>query len=148
MQIRKATLADIVQTAKLFDQYRVWYKKESNLSGAIDFLTSRLQNKESVIFISEHDDNTILGFTQLYPIFSSTRMKRMWLLNDLFVHPDFRGKGISKMLIGAAKQLCQTTKGCAILLETGLDNDIGNQLYPKAGFVLNKSTQFYEWTCI
>ncbi len=146
MLFRKATLTDIPATAKLFDQYRVWYKKETDLPGAIQFLTERLQNKESVIFVAEHTDNSLVGFTQLYPLFSSTRMKRLWLLNDLFVHPKFRGQGVSKMLIEAAKDHCIKTGGCAILLETGKDNDIGNQLYPRTGFEMNDVSNFYEWS--
>ena len=66
------------------------------------------------------------GFTQLYPLFSSTRMKRYWLLNDLFVNENHRGKGHSKALIESAKELCRETKACGILLETDKTNEIGN----------------------
>ena len=147
MLIRKANLNDVNNIASLFDQYRVWYKKEGDLRGAVAFLTERLQLKESIILLAENEDKTLSGFTQLYPIFSSTRLQRMWLLNDLFVDPNFRGQGISKQLIEAAKDICRQTPACAILLETGKDNDIGNQLYPRTGFVLNETTHFYEWTC-
>ena len=105
-----------------------------------------MRNKESVIYIAELEDQTLAGFTQLYPLFSSTRMKRLWLLNDLYVNADFRGKGISKKLIDAAKNLCRDTNGCAVTLETGQDNLIGNKLYPSAGFKLSKGYNFYEWT--
>lgn len=147
MQIRTASLNDIPQVADLFDQYRVWYKKESDLAGAIKFLTTRLQKEESIIFVAENEDQGLTGFTQLYPVFSSTRMKRLWLLNDLFVHPDYRGQGISKQLIAAAQEHCRATNGCGVLLETGIDNDIGNQLYPRTGFILNTATNYYEWPC-
>ena len=147
MQIRRANINDIPLVADLFDQYRVWYKKETDMEGAVKFLTARLEKQESIIFIAENKDQQFTGFTQLYPIFSSTRMKRLWLLNDLFVHPNYRGQGISKMLIEAAKQHCRETDGCGVLLETGIDNDIGNQLYPRTGFELNTATNYYEWTC-
>ena len=93
----------------------------------------------------ENDKNQLVGFTQLYPIFSSTRMQRMWLLNDLFVHADHRGKGISKALIEKAKELARSNNAAGILLETEKNNDIGNQLYPSVGFEL-EGNNFYFWT--
>ena len=147
MTIREAKLADLSKVAVLFDQYRIFYQKESDVQSAEKFLEDRMRNKESVIYIAELEDQSLVGFTQLYPLFSSTRMKRLWLLNDLYVNDDFRGKGISKKLIDAAKNLCRDTEGCAVTLETGQGNVIGNKLYPSAGFVLSKGYNFYEWTC-
>jgi hypothetical protein len=34
---RKATLEDLAQLAILFDQYRTWYHKESDIKGAETF---------------------------------------------------------------------------------------------------------------
>jgi len=146
MHIKKATLTDLTKVAVLFDKYRVWYKRDTNLEGATQFLKERISNNESVIFLVEDADGNALGFTQLYPIFSSTRMKRVWLLNDLFVHADARGKGLSKLLIEAAKNHCRKKGGFGVTLETQKTNDIGNKLYPSVGFVLNTEQNFYEWT--
>jgi len=74
-------------------------------------------------------------------------MKKAWLLNDLFVSKEQRGKGISKMLITAAKELAKQTDAFGLMLETEKSNDIGNNLYPSAGFELNTGSNFYEWTC-
>ena len=100
---------------------------------------------ESIIYAAENENGKLVGFTQLYPIFSSTRMKRMWLLNDLFVDPDFRGLGVSKQLINKAKELARSNNACGILLETEKSNDIGNKLYPSMDFEL-ESNNFYFWT--
>jgi GNAT superfamily N-acetyltransferase len=142
--IRKATLQDLEELAVLFDQYRVFYKKKSDLNAAKDFLQARMVNKESTIFISLQD-NIIVGFVQLYPIFSSTQMKRLWLLNDLFVLQTQRGKGLSVLLLETCKQFCIETEACGLLLETAKDNDIGNKLYPKTGFVLDTTHHYYSW---
>ncbi|MGG7551292.1 GNAT family N-acetyltransferase [Chryseobacterium arthrosphaerae] len=142
---RKATSADLSQLAELFDQYRIFYHKESDLQAAENFLRERIENKDSEIFVAEENGN-LTGFVQLYPIFSSTRMQRYWLLNDLYVNQDHRGKGYSKALIEESKDLCRSSKACGILLETGKSNDIGNQLYPACGFELYDSVNFYEWS--
>ena len=144
MQIRKTKLEDLPQLSKAFDAYRVWYRKTSDIETAKEFLSERIKSNESTIFIAEENDK-LLGFTQLYPLFSSTRMKRLWLLNDLFVHKEERGKGISRLLLDAAKQHCIDTNGCGVMLETEKSNEIGNILYPKTDFKMNDSHNFYEW---
>jgi GNAT superfamily N-acetyltransferase len=145
MKIIEANEAHIDQVVALFDAYRVWYGKPSDKPAARSFLLERLREKEATIFVAEDDTGTLVAFTQLYPIFSSVRMKRMWLLNDLFVKPESRGKGISKKLIDRAKDLANSNNACGILLETETSNDIGNQLYPRMGFEL-ESNNFYFWT--
>lgn len=142
--IRRAQIADLPQLAQLFDDYRVFYRKESDLSAANDFIKERMLAEESVIFVHESGSD-ITGFTQLYPIFSSTRMRRIWLLNDLFIKPEFRGKGISKELIEAAKEHSRQTNASGLLLETEQANKIGNRLYPSVGFELNEETNYYWW---
>lgn len=130
--------------AQLFDDYRVFYRKDSDLSAANDFIKERMLAEESVIFVHESGSD-ITGFTQLYPIFSSTRMRRIWLLNDLYIKPEFRGKGISKELIEAAKEHSRQTNASGLLLETEKANKIGNRLYPSVGFELNEETNYYWW---
>ncbi|MDR6514345.1 GNAT family N-acetyltransferase [Chryseobacterium camelliae] len=142
---RKATLQDIGQLSELFDQYRIFYHKTSDVPAAEQFLTERIENGDSKIFVAEIEER-LVGFVQLYPLFSSTRMKRYWLLNDLFVNESYRGKGFSKELIEQAKEMAQSTDACGILLETGKSNDIGNKLYPSCGFELYDEVNFYEWT--
>lgn len=142
---RKAIISDLPQLAELFDQYRIFYHKESDVPAAENFLQERIKSKDSEIFVAE-ENGTLTGFVQLYPIFSSTRMQRYWLLNDLYVNENHRGKGYSKELIEKAKELCKASNACGILLETGKSNDIGNQLYPSSGFELYDSVNFYEWS--
>lgn len=144
---RKAISDDCSELSILFDEYRVFYHKESDAKNAEIFLKERIQNKDSEIYVAEFDGK-LVGFVQLYPLFSSTRMKKYWLLNDLYVNDNFRGKGFSKQLIENAKKLCCETSACGIFLETGKNNDIGNQLYPSCGFELYDSVNFYEWSNI
>jgi GNAT superfamily N-acetyltransferase len=137
MKVRKAEMTDLDKVADLFNQYRIFYKKESDLLGGRQFLHDRVINKESEIFVASDEQNIFMGFVQLFPIFSSTRMKRLWLLNDLFVAPDYRGQ--------KAKELCRDTNACGLLLETAKTNTVGNQLYPRTGFVLESDSNFYVW---
>lgn len=145
MDIRPAIISDLDQLTSLFEGYRTFYRKASEPMAARKFISDRLENSDSKIFVCENPEGQLTGFVQLYPIFSSTRMKRLWLLNDLFVRPDTRGQGISKKLITRAKQLATETNAAGLLLETEVSNRIGNQLYPKTGFKLIEGSNFYEW---
>ncbi len=144
-EIRKATIEDLIFVIELFDNYRVFYEKESDKQKAEEFLSERLNFDDSKIFVAETDDKKLVGFVQLYPIFSSTRMQRLWLLNDLFVDKEHRGKGISKQLIENSKELCKQTNACGLILETSKANSIGNELYPKVGFSLDNEHNYYFW---
>lgn len=145
--IRQATLADIKQLAILFDLYRIFYEKPTDIQAAQDFLSARITKSESVIFVTAQD-NSLTGFVQLYPIFSSTRMQRLWLLNDLFVAETHRGQGLSVMLINECKRWCKDTAACGLILETAKSNDIGNQLYPRMGFEVDNNHNYYSWDLI
>jgi len=141
---RQATIEDLDEVAIVFDAYRVWYRKDCDIDGAKEFIKNRIVNGESIIFLAE-DENQVVGFTQLYPIFSSTRMKPMWLLNDLYIVESKRGQGLGRNLIQAAKNHCVKTSACGILLETETSNKIGNRLYQKEKFHLEENN-FYFWT--
>ena len=145
MVIREAKISDIDNLSILFNSYRMFYQKDSNLKIAKDFISSRINQGDSKIYICEMN-KILTGFVQLYPLFSSTRVSKYWLLNDLFVKKQERGKGYSKLLIGKAKELVIKTKSCGIMLETEKTNAIGNSLYPNVGFEKNILSNFYEWT--
>lgn len=78
-------------------------------------------------------DGRAVGFTTLYPAWSSTRMARMWVLNDLFVDPGARGQGIGAALLARARRHAGETGACEILLETAVDNP-ARRLYERAGY--------------
>lgn len=144
MQVREAKLYDLKNLSVLFNSYRMFYGKESDIRVAEEFLRSRIENKDSKIFICEFN-NELSGFVQLYPIFSSTRVSKYWLLNDLFVDINKRGKGYSKLLIERSKELVIESKACGMMLETEKSNHIGNMLYSSTGFKKNELCNFYEW---
>lgn len=145
MTIRQANSQDLPQLSALLDGYRIFYRMESDLAGAKTFLTERLTQKDSVIYVAESVESKLVGFVQLYPLFSTTRMKKYWLLNDLYVSPVARGKQISVRLIDQAKQHVIESNACGMYLETEKSNDIGNNLYPRVGFKLNEVSNYYEW---
>ena len=134
MIIRRARKKDIDDLSILFDKYRIFYKQESDVENARSFLKKRMKRKESVIFVAEERDE-LIGFTQLFPIFSSVSMKRTWLLNDLYVNEKSRGIGAATKLLDAAKDFGAETKSKWLLLQTAADNFTAQKVYEKNGWV-------------
>lgn len=141
MLVRKATAADIDSIAQLFDAYRMFYKQTSDLEAARNFIAKRFLLNESIIFIAEDYAGNAVGFTQLYPIFSSVSMRRTLLLNDLYVDEKSRGKGIATTLMNAAAAYAKEKKCKWLLLQTGADNTNAQALYEKNGW--KKCSDFF-----
>ena len=133
LSIRRAGLDDLDQLAPLFDAYRRFYQQPGDLQRAHDFLRERLQRDESVILLATRDGAAV-GFTQLYPIFSSVRTARTWLLNDLYVAERIRRGGVARGLIDAASQFAREGGGAGLMLETSRDNAPARALYRAAGW--------------
>ena len=144
IEIREAARGDLDQLSGLFDRYRRFYRQPSDPEGARRFLTDRMLNRDSVIYIAVHEIR-LAGFVQCYPIFTSVGMKRSWLLNDLFVLEEFRKRGVAKMLIEKCKALAVSTGANGLMLETEKSNAVGNQLYPAVGFERMDASNFYFW---
>jgi len=142
MEVRKAKLQDLKRVASLFDSYRQFYGQSPDLESAESFLEERMLNRESVIFIA-FIRGEAAGFTQLYPVFSSVSMQRLWLLNDLYVAGVFRKQGVGEALIDAAKNHARETDAKGLILETQIDNESAQRLYDKAGF--KRDTEFFRY---
>jgi ribosomal protein S18 acetylase RimI-like enzyme len=131
---RKATLEDLEDLSTLFNAYRIFYNQPDDLTAAFDFLKERFLLQECVVFVAVNN-NKIIGFTQLYPIFSSVSLKKAWLLNDLFIDPSARRLGAAELLLNAARKHGIETGSKWLLLETTLDNIPAQNLYVKNGWV-------------
>ena len=114
MEVTLAQIEDLEEVSKLFDRYRVFYDRSSDIDAARSFLQKRLQHGDSKRFV-DRTDRRIVGFTQLYPSFSSVSMKTVWILNDLFVEESSRNKGVAKSLIVAAEDFGRETSAVRII---------------------------------
>lgn len=131
--------------ATLFDGYRSFYGQESDVTGARDFLSGRMKRDESVIFLALNGA-VGLGFTQLYPMFSSVSMKRLWVLNDLFVAPEARGRGVAAALLEHAREFARKTGASEMQLATAADNLPAQRLYERLGW--KRDDDFYHYAFV
>lgn len=131
--IRRASTADLDALVPLFDAYRMFYAQASDPVRARDFLSERLAKAESAVLVAERGPSAV-GFTQLYPVFSSVRTARTWLLNDLFVAEGARRGGVARALLDAAADFARAQGAAGLMLETTRDNAPARALYRAAGW--------------
>jgi ribosomal protein S18 acetylase RimI-like enzyme len=143
--ISRATLADLDTLAGLFDAYRVFYRQPSDTACARAFIEERLRRDESVIFLARASEgDKALGFTQLYPAFSSVSAGRIWILNDLFVTATARQHGVARALMARARAFAAETHALRLVLETAADNRPAQALYESLGYVAETGTRHYS----
>lgn len=143
MEIYPATVEDLEGTAHLFNLYRIFYNQGSDEKAALAYIKERIENEDSVIFLAKEKE-TYLGFTQLYPTFSSISMKRAWILNDLYVAEEGRKRGVGQMLLNKAKDFAIETGAKSLSLSTASDNFSAQRLYEKNGYEKDAEFNHYE----
>jgi ribosomal protein S18 acetylase RimI-like enzyme len=133
VEIRQAVAADLNLLVPLFDAYRQFYRQPSDPERARRFLLERLERKQSVILLA-FEDATAIGFTQLYPSFSSSAMAPIFILNDLFVAPEARRRGAGSTLLQAAAEYGRRGGALRLVLSTEVTNTTAQSLYERMGW--------------
>ncbi len=141
--IKQAGIEDLDTVAELFDGYRQFYQQASDVEAGKAFLRQRLQDHESVIFLATDKAGVGLGFTQLYPAFSSVGLQKRWILNDLFVAESARKSGVASQLMQTAEDFAESSGASGLTLSTAIDNLPAQALYEQRGW--NKVTAFCNY---
>jgi len=146
IRVRQASMEDVHAVAVLFDAYRVFYERSSDPAAAAAFVHERLALRESVILIAERANGEAVGFTQLYPMFSSVRMRRLFVLNDLYVAESGRKQGAGRLLLEAAADHARRTGAVGLELATAVDNRAAKSVYEAMGWTLDTEFDHYAYT--
>lgn len=143
-RVRRATSDDLDQLVPLFDGYRQFYGKTSDLSVARQFMTDRISHGESVMLIAEDPGGTAIGFVQLFPSFSSVLAAPIYLLSDLFVAPAARRRGVGALLLETAAETARAAGAVRLELSTAITNVSAQRLYKALGW--KRYEEFYVYS--
>ncbi|TGK20955.1 GNAT family N-acetyltransferase [Leptospira fluminis] len=143
--LRIASRSDLEELIELFDLYRKHYGLKSDYAATKRFLEDRLLHKDSILIVAE-DADTILGFAQLYPTYSSLFLKKDYILNDLYVREGARKKGVGKKLLDEAGAVVRKFGGKGMSLETLPDNRAARKLFESFGFRIHEEFLHYYWS--
>jgi ribosomal protein S18 acetylase RimI-like enzyme len=141
-EISRATVADLSDLHPLVEQYRTFYKQPEN-EKTYAYLEQRLSNDEAIAFIARLDGSAV-GFTLLYPTFSTVSLSNIWLLNDLFVTESARGKGVASELMDVAESEAKQAGATRVFLRTANDNLPAQALYESRNWVKDEVFRRYD----
>jgi len=139
----RASLEHLDGLVPLFEAYRSFYGHQAVGNEAREFLTGRIRHEESAIFLARSGKQPA-GFTQLYPLFSSVNLCRIWLLNDLYVSERARRCGVATALLDAATEHARRSGAHELLLQTGRDNVAAQALYEHGGWRRQDDYYWYD----
>ena len=145
ISVRQAVLADLEVLVPLFDGYRQFYGRAQDLAVAESFLRERFDHGESIVFLASAGAVPV-GFTQLYPAFSSVSLARTFILNDLFVVPDQRRSGVGSELLRAAVDHARSLGAVRVSLNTDVQNLPAQATYEARGWKRDREYYAYHFT--
>jgi GNAT superfamily N-acetyltransferase len=146
IEISRATVADVDVLLDLVEKYRGFYKQEPNAKTR-SYLEARLANNEAVVFLAnyvEDFNHKTVGFTMIYPTFSTVSLSEIWLLNDLFVDEQYRRHGVAQKLMDTAEAAAKEAGATRLFLRTANDNVTAQALYEGRGWVRDEVFRRYD----
>ncbi len=141
--IKRASILHLEQLHLLFEEYRTFYHMPANKPQSMAFLNARFKQNDSLIFIA-FMEHMAVGFVQIYPLFSSAAMKKIWLLNDLYVNPLARRKGVARKLLTTVENEAKKQSIFSIKLATAVDNHQAKALYHSLDYTTNDQFEHYS----
>lgn len=137
--IRPATNTDLPKLAEflqsLVDAERPF---DSTLKeGAIFYydIQELIEDKATEVLVAENDNQIIgCGYAQIRTAKAYEKHELFGYLGFMFVHPEFRGKGINNLLLGDLKKWVLSQGITEVRLEVYHDNEAAVKAYEKAGF--------------
>ncbi len=142
---RLASLADLDALAPLMDAYRQFYEQPADLARARAYLGERMARGECVVYAALGASRELIGFTLLYPSFTSVGTGRIFVLNDLFVTPAARGTRTGAALLEAAKAHARAAGALRLSLRTAHDNLRAQGVYERNGWKRDERFRQYDF---
>ena len=141
--IRPINASDEQAWRALFSAYGVFYETafdDHTLAGVFSWLMD--ENHPEQCFVAE-SDGVVVGFAHLQRQVDTFTAGPGWFLDDLFVDPDHRGRGIARALISHLSNYATSHGGGTLRWITAADNHTAqglyNQIATKTSWVMYES---------
>ena len=139
MEISRATNEDIPQLCELLNllfSQEVEFQPDRKLQAAglrqiIDF-----PERGQILVLREGE--SIIGMVNLLFTVSTALGGRVAILEDMIVHPEYRGRGAGDMLLKAAIGLVKSSGCRRLTLLTDATNESAQRFYRRHGFTISE----------
>lgn len=147
VSVQRASARDVFDVVRLFNAYRDFYGEAPDESRALTFIRDRIalacaelpgQHSIAQYFLAwmpTARGREAVGFMHLMPSMNTLAMRPIWFLEDLYVDPPARRKGVATALMEHAEEFARRTGAERLTLATAHDNAAAQSVYCKLGYV-------------
>ena len=135
MAVARAGEDDLPGLVPLVGAYLDFYETPAEPAAVEAFCRALLADPEheGIQLVARDADGAPVGFATVFWSWSTTRLGRLGVMNDLFVAPEARGHGVADALILACRDAARE-HGCVVLeWQTALDNHRAQAVYERVG---------------
>lgn len=145
--IQSASLRDVTEVARLFNAYRAFYGEAQDEARELEFIRDRIALASAqppgqfsvaqyfLAWTNSPDGRRAVGFMHLMPSTNTLAMRPIWFLEDLFIEPSARRRGIATAFLRYAEDFARSTGAERLTLATAHDNTAAQSVYRKLGYV-------------
>jgi ribosomal protein S18 acetylase RimI-like enzyme len=131
--IREAAADDATTLVSLVHQFEREEGKSAARLTVADVLAQGFGERARFSVLLAEDAGRALGYALFYPSYDSEHAARGLYLQDLFVAPEARGRGVGRALMAAVARACQADGGCYLFWNALASNDAGRAFYRRIG---------------
>ena len=134
MNIARATNEDLGELLPLMRAYCDFYDAHPTDDALLALARALIADPEHEgVQLLAREDSEPLGFATIYWSWATTRAVRIGVMNDLYVAPAARGKGVAEALIRACVDECRTHGASRLTWQTAPDNERAQRVYDRIG---------------
>jgi GNAT superfamily N-acetyltransferase len=124
---------DLAALVALVDAYRAFYGRPAGDTAA--FVRDRLRLGDTRFFVSRSGDGALAGFAHLVPTLDTLALRRIGVLEDLYVVEEQRHSGLGGALLDAAEAYAREQGLARLTLATTHRNYTAQRVYVAHGYV-------------
>lgn len=133
VEIRLALPEEADPLLPLMRAYCDFYEVDPADSGLLAMARALIADPEQGSLFVAAEGEDLIGFAALGWKWASTRGARIGVMEDLFVDPAARGKGVADALIAACAERCRERRAPVLEWVTAPDNERAQKVYDRQG---------------
>ncbi len=129
--------SDLAELLPLMRGYCDFYEVDPTDAALLELSQALIADpaQEGLQLIARDTRGLAVGFSTVYWSWSTSRAARIGVMNDLYVDPRARGRGLADRLIAACLECCGERGAVELEWQTALDNQRAQAVYDRVGGV-------------
>ena len=112
----------------------MFYQQTADPKAVEEYVTQEVTTGRTRFLVARDRTGAALGFVHLVPATNTLVMRPIWYLEDLFVDPAARRRGVAENLMREAERFATEAGAERLTLATAHDNFAAQALYRKLGY--------------